>query len=196
MLRVPPVSTLVIPPPATPKPEPREERPPRTLHQAAEQAKRKREKEAIDEAELAELAAASEPPTPEPATLEVDPPPLPPPPARPIEETATTAASLPTPTAKYRNLRRYCRYLRVNATGIACLTGLLVVGELAYFVIQIVNLLNSGVGNSAVLALLTAGLGVFVVAGTALAGLFWYVLINAIAEFFHVLMDIEENTRE
>lgn len=66
MLVVPAKSTLVIPPPLPPatasKPSPakKEERPPRTLHQAAEVARKKREAEELNEAKLAAMADESE----------------------------------------------------------------------------------------------------------------------------------------
>lgn len=159
---------------------------PRTLAAAAQQASPPPLVKAPPVVLKPEVSA--EPPPPplvaEPAaSLSESPPPLPP----PYQAGGAAFAPAETIEKRYRNLRAYCGWLRLVGWLVVASTGLIIVGGLA---VAIPRLEFVGSDPLAIAALL---LPTLVTAATG-AGLF--VLINAIAELFHVLMDIEENTRQ
>lgn len=172
-------------------------KPPRTLEDAAQAAQKKREPEfnpaalaaLADEKRQERLASAPADETPP----ESSPPPPPADPTGGDDSDYTAPPPLPPKPAgvkKYRNLRAYCYYLRIIAILIAIATVLLVVGE----TLVLVSVWASVPADPMVMVRTGLGpLGSILL--TLCGGFLAYVFLNALAELFHVLMDIEENTR-
>ncbi|MEO0530195.1 MAG: hypothetical protein AAF266_06405 [Planctomycetota bacterium] len=126
------------------------------------------------------------PPPPPPAAPPTTPPSVPPP-LPPAYQPVTPVEKPPAPIEKrYRNLRAYCGWLRLLSWLVLVTTALALLGNLAVVIPRLDQLASNPLPVAATLipALVSAATG---------AGLF--VLINAVSELFHVLMDIEENTR-
>lgn len=175
-------------------------RPPRTLaaaarqaaaHQAATPQPIVREPPAPDRP-----LAPAEPKGPQPVAAPDAAPAVPsleiPPPLPPLPPSSHESLGQPTPPnrpleKRYRNLRAYCGWLRLVSWLVLAATGLILVGGLA---VTIPRIMGTTLNPLTIARLLIPSL---VTAATG-AGLF--VFINATAELFHVLMDIEENTRQ
>ncbi len=205
--------------PAKPTPVSDKPRPPRTLEEAAAIAEKQREPvydpagiaELADQSRKARNAEAAELPEPDIYADGATPPPLPPaernsadgeppaltPPPLPAFDSSPPAPRQgPAVVRNYGNLRRLCGVLRLQATIV------LWVSILSAVLIVIAAIASTG---DQITAAISSGLWarffaivVFPIISVAIdlaIGFTIYVLLNAIAEFLYVQMDIEENTR-
>lgn len=204
--------------PAGPAPVSSKPRPPRTLEEAASIADKQREP-VFDPAAIAELAEqsrkarhqeAAELPEPDIYADGSTPPPLPhggdvrsgeasplePPPLPAFESSPLAPQRELTVARNYSNLRRLCGMLRLQATIVLwvsiLLAVLIAIAAIATTGDQITAAFNSGLWARlfAIVVFPTIGIAIDLAIGFTI-----YVLLNAVAEFLYVQMDIEENTR-
>jgi hypothetical protein len=205
--------------PAKPTPIASKPRPPRTLEEAAAMAEKQREP-VYDPAGIAELAKQSRqtrnaeaaelpepdifgdgstpPPLPkvEQAASDGEPPVLTPPPLPAFDSSPPGPRQSPTVVRDYRNLRRCCITLRVVGTVALWLS---IISSLLFLFVAIATAADQiatavTAGNVTWLIRLL-GTPLFMAALNLLGGVIISTLLNAIAEFLYVQMDIEENTR-
>jgi hypothetical protein len=204
--------------PAKPVPLSSKPRPPRTLGEAATIAEKQREPvydpagiaELADQARRARNAEAAELPEPDIYADGGTPPPLPavdggasaeaallePPPLPAFESSPAAGRPAPSVVRNYGNLRRCCIALKLVATIALWLS---IISSLLLLVVAIASAVDSIAtaatqGNVTFLIRLV-GVPLFTAAVDLLIGLIIYTLLNAVAEFLYVQMDIEENTR-
>ncbi|TWT98131.1 hypothetical protein Pla108_22880 [Botrimarina colliarenosi] len=171
---------------APPKRDKPPEKPPRTLAKAVEQSQKKKAPD-FDGAAFSALADERRRQRDEPVPTEV--PPLPPPPLPP-RMAPPPADPTPAIAKRYLNLRAYCTFLSFSAVLFAIVAALLVVGE-----ISVLLTLLQGLPHDPATMLRVGLAPTCAIVVTFGVGVLGYVFQRALAEFFKVLMDIEENTR-
>jgi hypothetical protein len=201
--------------PAKPVPIASKPRPPRTLDEAAAMAEKQREP-VYDPAGIAELAEqsrqarnaeAAELPEPDiyadgatPPPLQTsdggEAPPLGPPPLPAFESNPPAGRPAPSVVRNYANLHRLCRMLRLQATIALWLSILFATLMVISVVFTTGTQISAAISTGYWTRLFSlVGIPAALVAGVLAGGFTAYTLLNAVAEFLYVQMDIEENTR-
>lgn len=204
--------------PAKPAPVSSKPRPPRTLDEAAAIAEKQREPvydpagiaELADQSRRARNAEAAELPEPDIFADGSTPPPLPtaeggesgeapplgPPPLPAFDSTPPAGRPVPSVVRNYTNLRRCCIALKLVATialWLSIISSLLLL--FVAFASSVDPIVTAATQGNVTGLIRLVGVPLFTAAVDLLIGLIIYTLLNAVAEFLYVQMDIEENTR-